>query len=423
MKLSSSGVRLMLRVGIGSLLRREYACWQSLPTGVFGLKNVESLEFDKANAGDSFDLAQSFNSSVGSGCMGNVDLHHGQGLTLRDALRTDGAAQGEVGDVDRMVAEDGSNAADDARNVVVADGDQGPGERSLDVDAIVSQQARRASMEDGGRGAGVALGGVEDDLQDRARASRGELLLVFLDADAALLRDGGGVDSIDRLRVGEDAGDGGVADEVGLAGGDATRVGDLDVFQIAGGGVREEVAEALGHLDIGGDLDVLLMREAGEVDGVLDDAELEVVANLHGELDADGLLGLVGGSGDVRGEDDVVEVVEDRLFERLLVEDVEGRAGDLAGLERFGERLFDDELAAGAVHDAYALLHDGERGGVDEALCLRGEADVEREVVGLLEDLVDGDESDIVLARDNGRDEGVVADEFHAEGAGAAGDL
>ena len=38
----------------------------------------------------------------------------------------------------------------------------------------------------------------------------------------------------------------------------------------------------------------------GEVDGVLDDAELEVVADLHGELDADGLLGLVGGSGDVR---------------------------------------------------------------------------------------------------------------------------
>src|SRR5260370_501924 len=151
MKPSSSGVRLMLRVGIGSLLRREYACWQSLPTGVFGLKNVESLEFDKANAGDSFDLAQSFNSSVGSGCI----------------------------------------------------------------------------------------------------------------ADDALLRDGDGVDSIDCQRDGEVAGDGGVADDVGLAGGDATRVGEMYVFEIDGGGVREQVGEALGDLDVGGDLDVLLMREGG----------------------------------------------------------------------------------------------------------------------------------------------------------------
>src|SRR6266567_9464428 len=103
MKPSSSGVRLMLRVGIGSLLRGGYARWQSLPTGVFRLKNVESLEFDKADAGDGFDLAQSFDSSDCSGCVGNVDLHHGQGLTLRDALRTDGAAQGEVGDVDGVV--------------------------------------------------------------------------------------------------------------------------------------------------------------------------------------------------------------------------------------------------------------------------------------------------------------------------------
>ena len=75
----------------------------------------------------------------------------------------------------------------------------------------------------------------------------------------------------------------------------------------------------------------------GEVDGVLDDAELEVVADLHGELDADGLLGFVGCSGDVRGEDDVVEVEEGGVFEGLLVEDVEGGAGYVAGLDGVGE--------------------------------------------------------------------------------------
>ncbi len=36
-------------------------------------------------------------------------------------------------------------------------------------------------------------------------------------------------------------------------------------------------------------------------------------------------------------EEDVVEVEEGRFFERLLVEDVEGGAGDVAGLEGVGE--------------------------------------------------------------------------------------
>ena len=60
---------------------------------------------------------------------------------------------------------------------------------------------------------------------------------------------------------------------------------------------------------------------------------------------------------------------------------------------------------------------------VDEAFGLGGEADVEGEVVGGLEDLVDGDEGDVVLAGDDGGDEGVVADEVHAEAGGAAGDF
>src|SRR5258708_38390912 len=125
---------------------------------------------------------------------------------------------------------------------------------------------------------------------------------------------------------------------------------------MAGGGVGEEVYEALGHLDVGGDLDVLLVGEGGEVDGVLDDAEFEVVADLHGELDADGFLSLVGCAGDVGREDDVVEVEEGRVFEGLLVEDIEGRAGYVAGFDGVGEGRFDDELGAGGAGDTGALL-------------------------------------------------------------------
>ncbi len=151
----------------------------------------------------------------------------------------------------------------------------------------------------------------------------------------------------------------------------------------------------------GGDLDVLLVGERGEIDGVLHDAELEVVADLHGELDADGLLGLVGRAGDVRGEDDVVQVEEGGVFEGLLMEDVEGSSCDVAGLNGLGEGFLDDELAACAVDDANALLHDADGCLIDEAFSLRGEADVEGEEVGGFEDLVDGDEGYVVFAGDD----------------------
>lgn len=123
------------------------------------------------------------------------------------------------------------------------------------------------------------------------------------------------------------------------------------------------------------------------------------------------------------GEDDVVEVEEGGVFEGLVVEDVECCAGDVAGFDGVGESLFDDELATGAVDDADALFHDADGGLVDEALGLRRETDVEREIVGGFQDLVDGDEGDVVFAGDDRGDEGVISDEVHAETRGAAGNL
>jgi hypothetical protein len=123
-----------------------------------------------------------------------------------------------------------------------------------------------------------------------------------------------------------------------LSCGEAAVVGERDALDVAGCSALPPwrgrgVAEAGGHLDVGRDFGVLLFGERGDVDGVLDDAELEVVADLVGELDADGLLGFVGGAGDVRAEEDVVEAEVGRVLERLLAEDVEGSAGDVAGLD------------------------------------------------------------------------------------------
>src|SRR5271156_5156177 len=107
-------------------------------------------EFDESNAGDGFYFAQSIDGCGGGGGFGNIDLNNGEGLAVGYALALSGvrAAQSEVGDVDRVFAEDGADATDDAGDVVVADGDEGAVEWGFDVDAIVAEQAGRVSVED-----------------------------------------------------------------------------------------------------------------------------------------------------------------------------------------------------------------------------------------------------------------------------------
>ena len=64
---------------------------------------------------------------LSGGGVGDIYLDYGEGLACWDALGAGcaGAAECEVGDVEAVVAEDGAYAADDAGDVVVADGDEG----------------------------------------------------------------------------------------------------------------------------------------------------------------------------------------------------------------------------------------------------------------------------------------------------------
>ncbi len=55
---------------------------------------------------------------------------------------------------------------------------------------------------------------------------------------------------------------------------------------------------------------------------------------------------------------------------RLLDEDVESGTRNVLGVERIDHRLLVDEAAAGAVDQAHALLHLGDRGRVDDVLRL-----------------------------------------------------
>ncbi len=80
-----------------------------------------------------------------------IDLHDGEGL---DGLGAGAfAAEGEVGDVDAVLAEDGADFADDAGDVEVAADQQVAFQRRLDVDGVELEQARLLAVNDGGAGA------------------------------------------------------------------------------------------------------------------------------------------------------------------------------------------------------------------------------------------------------------------------------
>ena len=66
------------------------------------------------------------------------------------------AAEGEVGDVDALLAEDGADLADDAGDVEVAADEQIAFERRFDVDAVELEQARLLAVNHGGGGVAVA---------------------------------------------------------------------------------------------------------------------------------------------------------------------------------------------------------------------------------------------------------------------------
>src|SRR6185437_15173417 len=87
------------------------------------------------------------------------------------------------------------------------------------------------------------------------------------------------------------------------------------------------------------------------------------------------------------------------------------------------EGCFLYQFAARAVDDAHALLHRCDGLGVDDAVGLRSEAHMQREVIGSGEQLLERDQADAVLSRDSRRDERIAAYDFKPESAGALGYL
>ena len=226
-----------------------------------------------------------------------------------------------------MLAEHRPDAADHAGHVGVEQEDEV--RRDLDVD----REAHRAGEEEARLGADrrAADGDPVGAHLDQVHVVAGGAEALLGDLDPALGGDHRRVHVVDGLvdAALEDAvqrGDGEqarvVLGERPVRGdGDALRPGALELDREPAelGGERDERAE---HLQVGG-------VDDRDVDRVRDEAALERGDDLLGDDHAGAVLRLVGGGGEVRRDDDLVEL-EQRAGVRLGGEDVERGAGELA---------------------------------------------------------------------------------------------
>ena len=140
-------------------------------------------------------------------------------------------------------------------------------------------------------------------------------------------------------------------------------------------------------------------------------------------FDAHAFLGFRGGGPEVRSKDDVGRVAQ-RIGRvgRLLLEDVDRRAGDVAGGKGFGQRLLVDQPAARAVDNAGALFEEGETLGVEHVAGFVGQRHVHGDEIGLREGVLEVfDQFDLQGFGARRGEVGVISEHAHPEGEGAFG--
>src|SRR5579872_52347 len=244
--------------GVASLRRKRPCIYSTdaLPSkaGAGSIARQDHL----ANARDGRHRAQFLQGSLGGR---SVDLQDGECCGRAFVIRT---AEREVGDVDLVLAKDGADPADDAGHVLVANREQRALQRRLDVDAVEVQQPRRVSMQNRSAGDDAGVAGVKRKLEHGSCAAQRRFFLLFVQTDAAILRDGSGVDAVHLLEMTENAGDGAVADQLCLQIGEAAVVADGDAVDAAFGELADECAEALGELHVGSEFLVFLVGKRGQ---------------------------------------------------------------------------------------------------------------------------------------------------------------
>src|SRR3954471_1141300 len=338
---------------------------------------------------------------------------------------TPAARDRHAGDVDPGLSEQRSYPADHARHVVVAAEHEERRELELDLEAEDVDEPRSVVAADRRPGHPDAGGAVPQLHADEVRVVAGRPRSLLAHVDPALCRDERRVDVVHGLL--------GAALEGAVEHRDreqarvVVREGAVDrehdLLGRAVGKLHGDAPEPRRERHVGPEHLEVVGADDRDVDRVRYQPALERGCHLLGDDHARPVLRLPGGGGQVRGDDDVVEL-EQRAGVRLVHEDVERRAGDLARAERREERVLVEQWAAGGVDDPDAGTHRLESAGAHRAARLRRQRQVQREevrdrihVLGRLDPL--GAE----LAEALGREVGVIRDDVHPEAERTAGHL
>ena len=171
---------------------------------------------------------------------------------------------------------------------------------------------------------------------------------------------------------------------------------DLDQRRDAVVQALEHRAQPLGQREEG--LHVLGGFAGGDVDGEGHEVAGQREHDLLGDHHAGLVLRLGRAGREVRRHDHPLEGEERRLGAGLLVEHIEGGAADPARADGAVERGLVDDPAPGAVDDAQPGLGLGQQLVADEPDALLGLQQVDRDEVGLADELVELDQLDAELA-------------------------
>jgi hypothetical protein len=191
---------------------------------------------------------------------------------------------------------------------------------------------------------------------------------------------------------------------------------DLDLLDGARTQLPLEAAELLTKYQVGAHLLEELRRNRGDVHGVAHRTLQEIVANLFRRGNRDVDLCLPRRCAQVRRADHVAHAKQRMVRRRrLLREHVEGGSAHLAGIEGLGQGLLVHDPAPGRVHDQHPWAHLLEGLPPQQSQRLLGAGNVDGDRVGPHQQLVEGQQLDVVLLGDLHRDVRIECDHPHAQ--------
>ena len=206
-----------------------------------------------------------------------------------------------------------------------------------------------------------------------------------------------------------------------LEAGSIAAVLDLHVDDFLVRQLPDHRTQLLGQIDPRAELARVFSGQRRRVQGILHCAVDQIVGHLLGDLHGNLFLRFLGRGAQMRGADHAW-MPEQRVFlGGFDRKNVQRCPAHVAGFQRGEQRQLVDQSTTGAVHQHHTLLHLVQCVGVDHVLGLRGFRHVQRDHVGLGEQLVELDLGHAQILGAVFREERVIGQHLQPDPDGLAG--